>query len=630
MRLFHHPPLTTHHSPLFLVLGLLLGTTAQGAVAPSPAGLSEARMRRDITYLASPVCEGRGPLTKGIDLAADYIAAEFKKAGLQPGNAGSYFQPFSRPANLLEATPKLVLRTPENRTVELKPGVDFQPMGLSEGGKAEAPLVFAGYGITTDPKADLRYDDYDGLDVSGKVVIVLRDAPRAKAPKPPSALRNGNAMSLSAKLARATKNGAKAVLFVTDAGTASSGDDLLDFNFTALSPGGAKIPAFHLKRALLDRMLHSVSGKGLEDMEKTIDNDLKPHSLPLTGWTADLELKTRRDQAPLKNVVGVLEGAGPLAKETVVIGAHYDHLGYGGVSSRTGGRKMALHPGADDNGSGTTTVLELARRFASIPNRQGRRLVFITFSGEELGLFGSQHYCNSPLFPLTRNWWSDSGPTTTMLNLDMVGRLSIDPKTGKAKLLSEGNGTAAEFKDLVDKLMTKYDFQLKAQASGFGPSDHASFCGKKIPVLFFWTGYHDDYHMPGDTADKINVPGMRKVADMAVEVATWMATVQKRPAFVEVKRDPGVRPAGGAPRLGIRPAYGDDDDKGVEVEGVSDDLPAARAGIKGGDRIVGIEGKPVKNLQTYMQAMGGVKAGSTIEVAIERGGKKMTVKVKLD
>jgi Zn-dependent M28 family amino/carboxypeptidase len=628
MRFFHSTPIRR----LLVFAVLLSGTAATAAEALKTGKDSEDRMKKDVTFLASPICEGRGPLTKGIDIAADYVADQFKAAGLKPGNAGSYFQPFTRPANILEGTAKLSIQTPKGDKLDLKLGTDYQPMGLSVGGSAEAGIVFVGFGITHEPKPDpktgkvdkdeIAYDDYAGVDVSGKIVVILRDFPGSKNEKPPRALRSQ--APFVTKLALATKNGAKAVLFVNDLNTAGTDDGLLDFNFTAMGNSSAdvKIPAFHVKRAVVDKMLKANGGTGLDDTEKAINKELKPKSRELTGWTANGDMKTTRGTAKLKNVIGVVEGNGPLAKETVVIGAHYDHLGYGIVGSRAGGRKMAIHPGADDNGSGTTAILELARRFAAMPNRQGRRLVFMAFSGEELGLFGSQYYCNNPIFPLNE--------TAAMLNLDMVGRLSKDAKTGKAKLLSEGNGTAKEFKEIVDTLMTKYDFQLSPKASGFGPSDHASFCGKKVPVLFFWTGLHDDYHMPADTADKINIVGMKKVVDMSEEVATWMATVEKRPAFVEVKGSSGPRPAGGGPRLGIRPGYGDDDENGVAVEGVGDDTPAARGGIKGGDKIVGIEGKPVKNLQTYMAAMSGVKAGSTIEVTVLRAGKKVPLKVKLD
>jgi hypothetical protein len=302
-----------------------------------------------------------------------------------------------------------------------------------------------------------------------------------------------------------------------------------------------------------------------------------------------------------------------------VIGAHYDHLGYGGPSSLAGGKKMAIHPGADDNGSGTTAVMELARRFAAQGNRQGRRLLFITFSGEELGLYGSRHYCKEPLFPLA--------DTAAMYNLDMVGRLSPDRKTGKDRLLCQGAGTAKEFNPLVAEMAKKYDFQMSVQASGFGPSDHDSFCAKKVPVLFFWTGDHADYHRPSDTADKINLPGMRRIVDMSQEAIARLGGAAK-PAFVEVKRAGRPRPSSG-PRLGIRPAYGDEGE-GVLVEGVSDGGPAARGGVKEEDRIVGIAGKPVKDLQTYMEALAGQKGGTTIEVVVTRAGKKVPLKIKLD
>jgi hypothetical protein len=555
-------------------------------------------------------------LTQGIHTAADYIAGEFKKAGLAPADGKNWFQPFTINGSVLEAPATLVLESPGGQVIELKQGTDFFPMGLAVGGKVEAGVVLAGYGVTNTRG---KYDDYADVDVTGKVVIVLRDVPRVKEREVSRELRPQ--APLSAKLSTAEKKGAKAVLFVNDAETAKSGDDLLDFNFTALSRSSSKLPALHIKRAVVDRMLQTVKkDDSLAEREQAIEKDLRPQSVELTGWTIRLEVKARRDKIPLKNVVGVLEGNGPLAKETVVIGAHYDHLGYGGVSSLAGGKRMAIHPGADDNGSGTTALMELARRFVADPARQGRRLVFIAFSGEELGLYGSLHYCKNPLFPLA--------DTVSMLNLDMVGRLSKDKATGKDKLLSEGHGTAKEYKDLIDRLAKKYDLTLSAKASGFGPSDHNSFCEKKIPVLFFWTGYHDDYHRPGDTADKINVPGMRRLVDLSQEVVVEMATVPKRPVFLEVKGSGGARPSSG-PRLGFRPGYGEEED-GVLVEGVTENLPAARAGIKAGDKIVVVAGKPTKNLQTYMEVMAKQQKGTTIEIVVERSGKKLPLKVQLD
>jgi hypothetical protein len=360
---------------------------------------------------------------------------------------------------------------------------------------------------------------------------------------------------------------------------------------------------------------------GLRDIEHGIDRDLKPHSFDLTGWSAGLEVRMHRGVVTLKNVVGTLPGAGPLARETVVVGAHYDHLGYGGAGgSRSRSRKMEIHHGADDNGSGTTALMELARRLGAMKGRAGRRLVFVAFSGEELGLFGSKHYCKEPPFALA--------DTAAMFNLDMVGRLRTDDKSGKEKLLVEGNATAKTFDALVDEVNRKYDFAVQKSAALAPNSDHFSFYQKKVPVLFFWTGYHPDYHMPSDTADKINVPGMRRVVDLSEDVLTELATVKKRPEYVAVKIAGTGSPTGG-PRLGVMPGYAAGGE-GMLIEEVVDGGPAIRAGLKAGDRVVGIGDKPVKNVQTYMQAMSAQKKGSTIDVHVLRDGKKQMIKVKLD
>ncbi len=507
----------------------------------------------------------------------------------------------------------------------MKEGVHFYPLSIGGSGKeTNAPVVFAGYGTVAAP---LKYDDYAGLDVEDKVVIVERDVPRSTNKEAPTFPRQAG--SLNTKLQRAEKAKAAAILFVNDADTARTGDDLLDFGyFAANSQAAGKIPAFHLKRSVLEAMLKASADKDLSALEADIDKDLRPASerSKLKGWTITFELKMHRDKDAihLKNVVGVLEGNGPLAKETVVIGAHYDHLGYGGVGGsmavmRDGLKKMAIHHGADDNGSGTTSIMELARRFAAMKNREGRRLVFMAYSGEELGLLGSDYYCKHPLFPLE--------DTVAMFNLDMVGRL---PTEGKKKdlLLVEGSTTSKTFDALVDNLNKTYEFQLKKSDKFIPNSDHASFYRKKVPVLFLWTDIHDDYHKPSDTADKINVPGMRKIVDMSEEFVQHFATVPERPDYVAGKV--GGRSGGGnGPRLGIQPTY-PEDEKGVLLSGVSDGGPAAKAGLKGGDRIVEMAGKPVKKLEDYMEVMSTQKAGNTLDVVIERDGKKTTVKVKLE
>ncbi|HEY7428760.1 MAG TPA: M28 family peptidase [Gemmataceae bacterium] len=595
-----------------LLAGLHLTAAEKVAPARTRNAQSEERLRRDITFLASDECEGRGPGTKGINLAAEHIAAEFKKAGLKPAGAdGSYFQPFTITANILDEPARLTLKGPQGQTIELKQAMQFWPMGLGGKGGDKAQAVFAGYGITSD-KA--KYDDYASLDVTDKIVIVLRGAPVSADKDRAHELQKGT--TFTSKIANAEKHQAAAVLIVNDADTARDGDDLLDFNYTAFGRSAAKIPACHVRRSVLEMMLPG-SADTLAALEKDINRDLKPQSRELTGWTADVAVKLHRGPIDVRNVAGVLEGAGPLANETVVVGAHYDHLGYGGASSMARLKKMAIHHGADDNASGTTTILELARRFAALPERQGRRLLFLAFSGEELGLFGSVYYCKHPLYPLKE--------TAAMFNLDMVGRLRPDKETGKPKLLTEGSGTAKPFRELLDNLAKKYDFKMVNKPSGFGPSDHASFCGKDVPVLFVWTNYHEDYHRPSDTADKINIEGMRRVADLSEDAITTLTQMDK-PAFIKVKTASN-RPSDG-PRLGIQ--VEDSEGGGVAIKETEADQPAAKAGLKKDDRIVALAGKPVRNFTDLVTNLKSQKFGDTIEVGIVRKDKPMTVKVKLE
>jgi hypothetical protein len=601
---------------------VLAGARGLLAETPSRGTDSEARLRRDVTFLASDECEGRGVTTEGIRKAADYIAGEFRKAGLKPGGVdGTYFQPFTIPGAVQEGPATFSVRGPKGQVISYKQGVDFYPMGLGHAGTVDGlPAVFAGFGVSNE--SEPAYDDYADLDVADRVVFILREVPENLA----SGEKRRRLAAFASKVSTAEKHHAAAVVVVNDAATASDGDDLLDFNYTALAASRAGIPVLHAHRAVLEAMLPGGAAE-LHKIESGIAQDRKPRSRALDGWSVSLTVKMKRDKVVLKNVIGVLEGAGRLADETVVVGAHYDHLGYGGPFSLGSAslarlKKMAIHHGADDNGSGSTAVMELARRIAASPPADRRRIVFMTFSGEEINLLGSAHYTKNPVFPLAG--------TVAMVNLDMVGRLRQDTDSKKQKLLVEGSGTAKTFDALLDDVNKHYDFKLIKKASGFGPSDHASFYMKKVPVIFCWTGLHEDYHRPSDTADKIDVAGMRKVTDFAQEIITRLATVAERPEYVEVKSSSQSPGAVSVPRLGIRPSYDDNEDKGLLLDDVSPGGPAAKAGIKGGDRIVEVAGKPVKNLESYMTVMAVQKKTGALEVVIMRDGKRMPVKIQLD
>jgi hypothetical protein len=579
------------------------------------------RMRKDITFLSSDQCEGRGITTKGINLAADYVAAAFKDAGLKPAETnGSYFQHFTinGPGTLGEPN-QLQLRGPLAQVIDLKAGKQFQVMGLSGSGNVTAPLVFVGYGVTA---TGIAYDDYANLDVAGKVVVIVRKTPRFDNKLLPfdGDLATHHA-ALVTKLVVADLHKAAAVLFVSDRNLSPKGDNLMAFTYTARGGSSAKIPALHVRRAVIDSMLHSSGGPTLQEIERDIDRDLKPRSFRLTGWTATVQATVKREAIPVKNIVGVLEGAGPLARETVIVGAHYDHLGYGGPGSLSKDRnKREIHHGADDNGSGTTALIELARRFGKVPKRLGRRLVFIAFSGEETGLLGSSYYCEHPIFPLA--------DTVTMVNLDMVGRLRKEKNSTLDRLEVHGTGTSKAFADLIDKLNEGPHFKMNKQAGGLGPSDHSSFYLKKIPVFFFFTGNHMDYHKPSDTVEKINIAGMHKVTDLVESLINRLTAVPERPQYVAVKGGVSMSRGAQGPRLGIMPVYGEDEKEGVVVGGVAENGPADKAGLKEGDRIVELAGKPVKDIRVYMVIMATQKKGQVMSVGVLRDGKKMTLKVK--
>jgi hypothetical protein len=628
MTRYKRPPSAIEETTMRLWHGLGRGALVALFALAALAGVRaetgpEARMKRDITFLASDECEGRGPGTRGIDKAADYIANQFKLAGLKPGGpGGSYFQlfPITGPGKLEAAG--LTLRGPLGQSVGLKREQDFTVVGFSGSGKVTAPVVFAGFGITAP---GVGYDDYKGVDVAGKVVLLLRRAPRYANDKVPfdGDARDRHA-SLDNKIANAEVHKAAAVLLVNDGTDLARGDKLVPFGLTAAVATPGSIPYLHVRRDLADAMLFSALGQHLGDVEQAIDRDLVPRSAALPGWTVELQTKVLRKTIPVKNVVGVLEGAGPLADETVVVGAHYDHLGYGDPGSRLKkqdrGKKL-IHHGADDNASGTTAIMELARHFGKLKGRQGRRLVFIAFSGEERGLLGSRYYCNKePLFPLAG--------TAAMFNLDMVGRLRADAKTNKDKLLAEGVGTAKGFAELLHAVNKKFDFRLSEKKGGTGPSDHDSFYRQKVPVLFFWTGYHADYHLPSDTSDKINVAGMKRVVDISEEVVARLAGLASRPEYVRVASDFQPSPSKGMPRLGVMPSYEDEGDvPGLLIDGVSDGGPAAKAGLKTGDRIVEIGGRPVTNINTYMVLMSQQRRGQSVEVRVLRGGKRQAFMV---
>ncbi len=609
--------------PFALLVPLLLAASA--LAAENKPATPEERVKKDLEYLAGKECEGRGLETEGIKKAGEYVADQFKAAGLKPGVGDSFFQPFDVPGPSKLGTPVSLVFKKGDKTSEPKADDGYTATVASASGKATGELVFVGFGITS--KEQPKYDDYAGLDVKGKVVVVVRRTPQADDAKGLFGVNNPLA-SLVSKIQNAADHGAAGVLFVSDTATADKDDKLIPPEQTA----GAQIggPVMHVKREVVDALLKDQE-TNLADWEKKVNKAGTPDSFALKGWSAETEVTVVKKKYPTRNVVGVLDGAGDLKGETVVIGAHYDHLGSGEPGSFPG-NKGKVHFGADDNGSGTTGLIELARRFGAMKDRQGRRVVFVAFSGEEQGLFGSKHYAANPTV--------DAKSMAFMLNMDMIGRMSqVEDKdkdgkvTKKDRLVVYGTGTSTGLDKLVDDTLAKGDYKLFKIVGGQGPSDHTSFYNKGVPVLFFFTGTHKDYHRPTDTPDTINVPGLLKVVDGVQAFADHFSTVKVRPDFIKTKgggedpTDPNPRGRVGIPKLQFAPGNYGEEDKGVLVETVTEGGPAAKGGIKEGDFIVGIAGTPVKNMTGYMQAMGKVKADTEIEITVLRKDKEVKLKV---
>jgi hypothetical protein len=371
---------------------------------------------------------------------------------------------------------------------------------------------------------------------------------------------------------------------------------------------------------VIDDVIRRAMGQPLDDIQARIDETLTPASSSLEGWRLRGSTTIERTKTQARNVLGLLPGMGRAATgdvpaipagETIIVGAHYDHLGFGGAGSAAPG-EQAIHHGADDNASGTALLLEVARRLAAA-GPLPRSLLFVAFSGEERGLLGSAHYTANPVLPLA--------DTVAMVNFDMVGRLTDN------KVIIYGTGTATGFDALVDRLGKAHRFDVAKEPGGFGPSDHASFYAKKIPVFHVFTGTHADYHRPTDTAEKINYEGLARLVGLAADLIREVAESPERPAYVEIA-SPQFARGGDRPYFGSIPEFGKPGN-GYAISGVSKDSPAARGGLKGGDRIVRLGDSAITNLEDFDSALRKHKGGDTVSVVVVRDGAEVTLAVTL-
>jgi len=582
--------------------------SAESAVAD----LSAARYLERVTYLARDEMKGRGDGSPELDQAADYIASQFRTFGLKAaGNDHTYFQNFELTTGANFGSKNQLQLSGEN----LRINEDFVPIAFSNTAEFEGPVVFAGYGITA---AELHYDDYQGINANAKVVVILRHEPQELDPASPF---NGTNFTVHAsfinKAINARQHGAKGIVFITDPNNHVSEADTVGEATRIEESTDFGISAVQARRGPVMKLFKD-AGRDLAAVQKKIDANLEPQSFELPAVRIRIATEVNRTRKTVRNVVGMLPGSDPaLQNEYVVAGAHYDHLGLGDRNSLAPSQIGQIHHGADDNASGTSGVLELARLASKNKQAFKRSIVFMTFAGEELGLLGSSYFVNHPTIPLEN--------ITAMINMDMIGRLTND------RLFVGGVGTSPNFKSWVEDFNKSVGLKLDYSDSGFGASDHTSFNAKKIPVLFIFSGLHADYHKPSDTYDKINAQGAVKVLSLVYPMLAKVANEPERLQYTQVQEpQPQGGGAGGyGPYFGSIPDFRDDL-KGVLFSDVRPDSPAAKAGLKAGDLMVQFDGKPIQNLYDFTYALRAKKPGDVVLVVVKRNDQEVKTNVTLE
>ena len=597
---------------------LSLSATSLPTSAPTsgPSSPAARAMKESLAYLASDELDGRGIDTPGLNLAAAFVAGNFHGAGLQPlPGMADYFQRFDM-TTADGVAPETTLSL-NGKSLKLKE--DYSPLSFSAEKTFDAPAVFVGYGITSEER---HYDDYAGVDVKGKVAVAWRFEPVGKDGKSKFAKDDWSDLAhLDAKAKNAADHGAVALVLINPP-LFKGMDTLLPFAREFMGATSA-IPLIHLKRTIGDTLIQQGTGVEAKTLQGRIDEQTSPNSLALTDSAISGRVAVKRTIRPLKNVIAYLPGVGPRADEYVIVGAHYDHLGRGGFGSLSP-KSREIHSGADDNGSGTAAVIELAQEYAARA-RAGqfplRSIVFMAFTAEEEGLIGSAHFVSHPPLPLDK--------VVAMLNLDMVGRMRDET------LYVGGAGTAASLEKILTEADRNSPIQIKdIGKGGRGPSDHMSFAMKKIPVLFFFTGLHGDYHRPTDKIEKINFNGMAQIVDLSSRVIDRLAAMPREAYATSAdahSMSTGMGSAGGSrASLGVVPSYGDESAiKGVRITGTSPGSPAELAGLKEGDVLITFNDKSLDTLMDLSTALASAKPGDKVKLKLLRDNKPVAAEATL-